>query len=190
MGRYRMYRRELSPNELKSVRLKYHQYIENARGGFLTKNQKLRLLKLKHGEEGTTEADFWYRLKQSAKGAIADLQMICDIADDEQIKEIFQKIPLHKVIKNETIKDADLISIDKLIASVLVSNWRNKNKDDLWKAILVHYLMESCLNYTITSGLLMTKSHVRLIEEMRDLVKAIVGVAIQVPKDRREGVII
>ena len=185
-----MYRRELSPNELKSVRLKYDKYIENARGGFLTKNQKLRLLKLKHGEEGTTEADFWYRLKQSAKGAIADLQMIFDIADDEQIKEIFHKIPLSKVKKKEIITDADLVSIDRLIASVLVSDWKNKNKDDLWKAILVDYIMESCLNYIITTGILMTQSHMRLIEEMRDLVKAIVGVAIQVPKDRRDGVII
>jgi len=181
-----MYRRHLSKNELKLIDEKYSNY--KSRGGFLTSNQKLRLRGKKKGDEGTTEADFWYRLKKSARGSIVDLQMICDIGDEEQIKEIFQKIPLKKVSKNESLKESQLVSFDQLIASILVSDWRNKDKDDLWKSLLVRDIMSSCLNYTITSGILMTKSHMRLVEEVRDLVDAIVSVSVQVPKDKREAI--
>ncbi len=40
----------------------------------------------------------------------------------------------------------------------------------------------------MTSGILMTKSHMRLIEEIRDLVDAIVSVSVQVPVDKRGAV--
>src|SRR3989344_2576856 len=140
-----MYRRQLSKTELKSIQEKYGNY--KSRGGFLTSNQKLKLLCKKKGEEGTTEADFWYRLKKSSRGSIVDLQMICDIADEEQIKEIFQKIPLKKVSKNEPLKESQLVSFDQLIASILVSDWRNKDRDDLWKSLLVRDIMTTCLNY-------------------------------------------
>ncbi len=139
-----MYRRQSSKNKLKSIQEKYRNY--KSRGGFLTSNQKLKLLCQKKGGEGTTEADFWYRLKKSSRGSIVDLQMICDIADDEQIKEIFQKITIGKVSKNKPIEESQLVSFDKLIDSILVTDWRNKGMDDLWKSLFVRDIMNSCIN--------------------------------------------
>ena len=182
-----LYRRELSENDKTSLKKKFKNHIENSRNSCLTKNQRLRLLEIKKKEHGTTESDFWYRLKKDAKNAIVDLQMICNVADDEQIKEIFQHIPLKKIEKNVPIKDEDLVSLDRLISSILVTNWRSEKKDDLWKALLVKELINACLNYIVTSGILMTKSHMRLVDEIRDLVNAVIGIAIELSPDRRRG---
>lgn len=182
-----MYRRYKTQNELKPYQKKYKEYLKRSRGGFLTKNQKMRLLGLKHGDEGTPEADFWYRLKQSAKGSLVDLQMIFDLADDDQSSEIFQRIPLVKKGKNQALSDDEFITFANLICTVLVTDWR-KESYDIWKAFLVNDLMNNCLNFIATSGILMTKSHMRLIDEMRDLIDAIVGVASQVPVKNRRGV--
>jgi hypothetical protein len=183
----RQYRRELTPDQKESLRVKYRDYLQYSRGGFLTTNKRKRLLEIKKGDEGTPEADFWYKLKQSARDSIVDLQMICDIADNEQIKEIFQRIPIKKIEKNVPIKNEDFVSLPRLISSVLVTNWRSEKKDDLWKALLVKELINACLNYIETSGILMTKAHMRLIDEIRDLVNAVIGVAIELPPDRRRG---
>ena len=183
-----MYRRYNTQNELKPYQKKYKEYLKRSRGGFLSKNQKLRLLGLKKGDEGTPEADFWYRLKRSAKGSLVDLQMIFDLADDDQKREIFQMIPLVKKQKNQGLSDNEYITFANLISNVLVTDWRQKESYDVWKAFVVKDLMNSCLNYITTSGILMTKSHMRLIDEMRDLIDAIVGVASQVPVKNRKAV--
>ena len=74
--------------------------------------------------EGTTESDFWYRIKQSSRGSLADLQMICDIADREQIREIFRSAVLTKKYnKNESIPKKDKISLDSIIETILMTKF-------------------------------------------------------------------
>lgn len=182
------HRRELTDNQKKSLLIKYQEHLQHSRGGFLTTNKRKRLLGTKRGDEGTPDADFWYKLKQSARDSIVDLQMICDVANRDQIKEIFQFIPItESVKKGKTVDPESLVSIDGLIWSVLLVK-KSKNDDDVWKALLVKDIMEKCLNYIMLSGILMTKSHQRLIEEMRDLMDAIVSVSVQVPIEKRDAV--
>lgn len=182
-----MYRRELNKNEKTSYQNKYREYLAKSRGGFLTKNQKMRALELKHGDEGTIESDFWYRIKQSSRGSLVDLQMICDIANENQIKDIFGDfILIKKYKKNESIPKNERISLDSIIETIL--SRKSDKHDDLWKAIMTRDIMEKCLDYTKESGLLMTKSHLRLIDEIKDLMNAIVSVAVQVPVTNRKVV--
>lgn len=185
----REYRRKLSKNSKLSLQKKYADHLKFSRGGFLSTNRRKRLLELKLGEKSTPEADFWYKIKRYARDAIVDLQMICETANDNQIKEIFQSFPIKKTKKpNEPVDWSLFVSISTVLNSVLVFDWRSKETGDLWQTFLLKDIMNECLNYISLNGILMTKSHQRLIEEMRDLIDAIVGASSDLSPDQRRGV--
>jgi len=74
MTSYRKYRRDLTNDRIKTLKTRHKIHLKNK--GFLTKLQKERLLKIKKKERETVDADFWYRIKHSAKFALFDLELI------------------------------------------------------------------------------------------------------------------
>ena len=79
------------------------------------------------------------------------------------------------------------ISLSSLIGTIL-STKHEKNEDDLWKSLLAKDIMEKCFDYIKENKILMTKSHLNLIEQMQDLINAIVSVSVQIPIENRESV--
>jgi len=182
-----MYKRELSKKEKLSLNKKYQKYFKKTGGGFITTNRKLRLFGLKKSSEGTPDADFWLKLKESARGSIVGLQLISDLGHTDQLKEIFGPIHITKNLKNDLSDPSNQISLSSLIETIL-STKHEKNEDDLWKSLLAKDIMEKCFDYIKENKILMTKSHLNLIEQMQDLINAIVSVSVQVPVENRESV--
>jgi len=83
---YRNYTREITDNKLKDLKIRYKLQLKNK--GILTPKKKRRLLKLGKKERGTSDADFWYRIKHQAKHSLFDLQLISEVADGSQLQEI------------------------------------------------------------------------------------------------------
>lgn len=83
----RRYLRELNETERKWLKTYYESHLP--RKGFLTPNQKKRLLGIKRRERGTPDSDFWYKMKRRVQNVIIDLQMISDVTSEMQLEEIF-----------------------------------------------------------------------------------------------------
>jgi hypothetical protein len=95
MSESRLYTRELNDTERKWLKTYYEQHLH--RKGFLTAKQKKRLLGLKRRERGTPDSDFWYKLKHRVQNVVVDLKLICDVASERQLQEMFgEKIRMHE----------------------------------------------------------------------------------------------
>ena len=90
MRKSRGYRRELMNYERALIMRLYENPPRI--GGFLSKRQRLRLLGKKRKERETDESDFWYSIRKSADGALLDLELLCRIAHDNQLREIFRPL--------------------------------------------------------------------------------------------------
>jgi hypothetical protein len=90
MRKSRGYRRKLPTRENELI-LKFYENPPRI-GGFLSKDQRLRLLGKKKKERETEESDFWYSVRKSAEGALLDLELLCKIAHDNQLKEVFRSL--------------------------------------------------------------------------------------------------
>jgi len=114
MTKYREYSREFSPEQLDDLRNSYSDHLRLSRGGFLSDKQRKRLLRLKKKEQGTPDSDFWWRIKESTRDAMMDMKMICDIASEKELQEIFGTKQTRK-------QSDDMYPITKVLSSLLPS---------------------------------------------------------------------
>jgi len=113
MAKHREYSRELSPEQLEELKNRYSEHLKSSHGGFLSDKQRKRLLGLKKKEEGTPDSDFWWRIKGSTRDAIMDMKLICDIASEKELQEIFGT-------KNSK-QSKDVYPITEVLSSLLPS---------------------------------------------------------------------
>ena len=210
-----LYWRQLPPKEWETLKTLYKNHVEINRGGLTSKKFRKRLLGLtkenvaagiksknKENEGGESkDSQFWYLIKESVRYALNDLRLVSETANHKQMKEMFQVTPYvlteefrksskqrKDITKEEQkyLKDQNLYtSFDVLLNSIL-NTPTPKDEDDLWKSLLVNEIMKVCLAHLKKTGVLMTKSHLRLIDEIEDLVDAIVGISVQIShEDRR-----
>ena len=166
MVSYRKYTRDLSIDKIKSLRILHKIHLKNK--GFLTPNQKQRLLKLKKKEHRTPDADFWFRIKNSAKFAIMDLQLISRIADESQLREIFE--PFTTEDYNEHKKgNYTRTQIRDLIESVYTSHMPEKSNRDDWRFKLALDMVTSGIGYFRNMPSFQSKLHTRLFEDVLDV---------------------
>lgn len=147
MIKYREYSRELSSKEMDNLRKRYSEHLKSSLGGFLSDKQRKRLLGLKKKEQGTPDSDFWWRIKQSTHDAIIDMKMICDIASEKELQEIFgtkqirkqpnDKYPITEVLSSllppmlsEDILKERVDQTKSAIASAKIDLDHNKNRPD------------------------------------------------------------
>src|SRR5574337_643649 len=167
-----LYRRELTNNEIGSLKKTYEKHARSIARGFLTREQRMRLLELKKKERGTTDSDFWYKLKRQSKNAIMELQMISDIANDKQLKEIFYEgTPTRS-------------PISELFVSLFPIN-RKTDQDDLWRSSIMAQIVFRSLEWYLQNNTFPTESHQRLI---RDTLDAISVTVYGVPYDAQDGI--
>ena len=169
MSIYRKYTRDLKENKLKALKMRHEIHINNK--GFLTKKQKLRLLKLRKKERWTPDADFWYRIKHSARYSIFDLELISKIADESQLKEIF-----------EPLKKADYANMDKgiykrtdlrfLIEAIFSSHSPEKSHSDDWRFKLALDMVKIGIGYFQNMPAFQSNLHKRLFGDVIDTLDA------------------
>src|SRR2546428_7058747 len=85
------YRRENTKYEWSELLDKYKNLI-NAEGGVFRPDKRRKLLGLKPKADDPPHKDtanFWYDVRKTVKSGLKDLELICDIAHPDQLKEMF-----------------------------------------------------------------------------------------------------
>ncbi|MCH7647397.1 MAG: hypothetical protein IIA83_02160 [Thaumarchaeota archaeon] len=166
MASYRKYRRDLTVDKIKTLKIWHKIHLKNK--GFLTKLQKERLLKIKKKERKTLDADFWYRIKHSAKYAIFDLELISKIADESQLQEIFE--PFTSKDYNEQKKgNYYRTSLRNMIESIFTSHIPEKSNRNNWRFKIALEMVTIGIGYVRNMPSFQSKLHTRLFEDVLDV---------------------
>ena len=123
------YRRELPQYRRKNIIDKYKN-LRDAKGGLFTPTMRRRLLGVKllsSKEYKEDTADFWYDVRKTVKSGLKDIELICDMAHPDQLKEMFTET----LFNEEKAEIAEWFSV-WLKQPEIFSDWlelRQRSKD-------------------------------------------------------------
>ena len=193
------YLRELKSKEINDLKKKFSDHIKPRKNGFLTRKLREKLLRIsKHTESNRENYDNPYEIREHAKSAMRDFQLIIETLTDDRIKEIFKKDFLsdEEQKRKPEINSKDEIEFFQNLPSILNvfdSLFKLKTKivkitykdgkeeksheyvdvidyDDSWKAILAEDILNTCLKFFIEHRYISTKAHQRLVDEIKDAI--------------------
>ncbi|MDE1769516.1 MAG: hypothetical protein KGI28_03045 [Thaumarchaeota archaeon] len=205
------YRRELSKNDQKNLHSKYKDLIDEDGGIFTSdKRRKLLGLKQKHGKYFEDTADFWYDVRTTVANGLKDLELFFEVAHQEQIQDVLHDSPikeevnLGKKYKNieeimelskriptlqktleSLFKDYTKVHTAKSSTGQTYSVSEPIEKDDAWKAMLAEKIVKICMEFFMTHNLISTKAHLRLVEELQDMLNVEVSRTFYLKRDQR-----
>ena len=160
------YTRDLTKHQLDSLRNRYDSHL--ARRGFLSPNRKKRILKLKMKERGTSDSDFWSKIKISARNAITDLELLSEICSDDVLEDIFRDL------RKEDHQSRDKGDYDRTTLPLVLSRLFSTNKKtDVypeWKNVLCAKIIEQSVYYLRNNPKFKTRLHERLFDDVLDTV--------------------
>lgn len=160
MRQFRGYARALQESDGRYVVATYEN--EKRSNGFIPAQKRRELLGLKEKEKSMTESDFWYRIRLFANAGMLDFDLLCWIADDDQLKEIFRQNDgidsMNIDVANDPQKkdgvpadwkvkvDGKVIrtDFDSMFYSLL---YRNPNPVDNWRDLLAIRVAKMCFEY-------------------------------------------
>ena len=171
------YRRKLTREEHKNIVRKYKNH-RDAKGGIFVSRTRRRLLGIKDEKSGLFREDtpdFWLDVRNNVKTALTDLQLICEVANQNQLEEMFQLVPYS--IRKEDPTKASLADVLGVLCKTLIQYKRDKHglspifdtENIPWKAELAYEIVQKCLVFYKENGLITSKAHERLVEEVIDM---------------------
>jgi len=158
------YTRDLTDHRLKSLKTRYKIHLKKR--GFLSPNQKRRILGIKKKERGTPDTDFWYKIRDSAKNSITDLELLSEICSDGVLYDIFRE--LRKEDHQERDKGDYRRTSISLVLSRIFSTTRKPTDYSTWKNQLSAKILEQSINYMRNNPQFKTKLHARLFDDVLD----------------------
>ena len=155
MARYRRY---LSESEQKRILNKYKNH-RDAEGGIFGSDIRRRLMGVKDRKRVLYKhdtTDFWHDVRTYVKNALTDLQLVFEVADPNQLYEMFYPN------QNESSKP----SLDNILRYL----FRYPAQEGLaWKAELAKKITNLCLDFFRDNGLVTSMAHRRLVDEVNDM---------------------
>jgi len=158
------YTRDLTDYQLKTLRTRYKVHLKKR--GFLSPNQKRRILGIKKKERGTSDTDFWYKIRDSAKNAITDLELLSEICSDGVLEDIFRE--LQKEDHQQRDKEDYRRTSISLVLSRIFSTSRRHTDYSAWKNKLSAKILEQSIYYMRNNPQFKTKLHARLFDDVLD----------------------
>jgi|SRR6185312_9006759 len=206
------YRRELSRYDQKNILGKYKKH-QDADGGIFVSDKRRKLLGIKakskkHIHQDTSE--FWYDVRKTVKSGLKDLELICDVAHPDQLKEMFTET-LFKEEKDELAKlqTADdqvkflktIPSLEKFLTALFKDYVVNRYAidkqtsrkytksnvigSDVWKAYLAYEIVVICLKFFTEHNFISTKAHERLVDEVENMLNVEVARGTKLERNER-----
>ena len=190
------YRRKLTTSKNKYILDKY-KHNKNDDVGIFTSDKRRKLLGLKPKDRKIKPdniANFWFDVRNSVKIGLTDLQLIADVADHNQLRQMFELIPF-----SEWDKDISKTDLPKLCRTILSSQPNSRvvkrkgmlvpvenEEDDVWLAHLAYEMVIECFRFFNEHNLVTSMAHERLIDETEDMLNSEIGRAWFVPRGRRK----
>lgn len=200
------YTRELTKKEIGTLQARYEGYCKRKRRGFLSTNEKEKLLRIKKWQDADDQEiyQFFYDIRESAITAFSDFLLLCETLNEKQIIEIFSN-DIHVNDEMKLLKTPECDELErfrrshplfKYVVEFILSD-RSKFKstktekelksiyDDAWQAYLAHDLIRICLNFFREHGFISTKAHERLADEVEDMINVEVSRGIKLKRHQR-----
>ena len=190
------YRRKLTTSKNKYILDKYKHH-KNDDVGIFTSDKRRKLLGLKPKDRKIKHdniPNFWSDVRNSVKIGLTDLQLIADVADHNQLRQMFKLIPF-----SEWDKDISKTDLPKLCRTILSSQPRSRvvkrkgmlvpaenEEDDVWLAHLAYEIVIECFRFFKDHNLVTSMAHERLIDETEDMLNSEIGRAWFVTRGRRK----
>lgn len=171
MSKSRKYLREMSLGNAKTAQKAYKFHMKPHRDGFLGKNHKQKILRLKKWRETSDREvfDFFYDIRERAKSALIDFNMLCEFLSEDQLKSIFteQKKGVVGYYPLTLFLSALLPSPT---ARLKPKELEKLEKDQLWRKLVLEDLVLKALSWYDESGIFETDSHSRLLVDTMDAI--------------------
>ena len=167
------WRKLLTKNKKKVLIKEYSDILKVSRGGLLTTYQRKRLLSLKNVTEGEDEKKLWWDIRNSARTAFLDLKLICDIASDNQLQDIFEPLSESDLSKNKSGRPDVYGKYTRTHLSTFL-NGLLFDKDNLhWKYLLASELIETSISYIRWKPEYDDQLHNRAFNDVLDMIRHI-----------------
>ena len=147
------WREPLTKKDIEVLRKEFEPVLKVSRGGILTTYQRQRLLKIKNKpherkeEKGEDEKKLWFDVRNSSHACFTDLKLICKIASDNQLQDIFEPwtqddLPKRKDGTRDPYKPYTRTTLSTFLIPLLF-----EKDDKLWKHHLSTDLVEVGIGY-------------------------------------------
>jgi len=168
----RRYTRELTESEIKKLKTKHKSQVKPPRDGFLNTDTKKLLLHISNWSDNPSDReiyDFFYEIRERAKSAIFDMQLLCDVLTENQLQTVFGT-------KRYKPQAEDLYPISELLNAITSEEGvkgSSKKKEQLrkdreWRKLVLEDLVVRGLSWYYSSGVFKTDLHRRLIKDTID----------------------
>ena len=177
------YTRDLEVNELRRIQNKHKHHLKSNRKGFLNTKQKSALLRISKAERGTRSDQiigFFYEIRTKAESALKDLELLCDVLNEEQLEKIFLK---KHPVKMENTQQQTIVTdnpIDSLIESLLPHPIfaEKKTQDEIdellkdrqWRKYILENITVKSLHWYFSSGIFKTTAQKQIIFDALDAI--------------------
>jgi hypothetical protein len=167
--------------------IKKYKELRDSEGGIFTSKTRRRLLAVKPDKKlnfREDNYDMWRDIKIYVKNGLKDLELFCETAHPDQVREVF------KTTVDRNIEDLERKpSLEKTL-SILLKDFKtykkkinpendlkysepsNIDRDRVWKAELAYNIIRIALKYFQDENLITSKIHERLCSEVLDMLQS------------------
>lgn len=170
--KYRSYLREMNQKRIDSLNIEYKDSVKPRNSGFLSTKDKEKILHIRNWEQETNEDDlynFFFDIREKAKSAIKDFELLCDTLTEDQLEKTFGKNKTSHSLVSHLIQK--LIPASSHITSKKMKKYEKEslmNKE--WRKDLLNDIIIDGLEWNLHSGLIKTQTEQRTIKEAADVI--------------------
>jgi len=164
------WRKPLTDNKKKVLKKDYSDVLKISRGGLLTTPQRKRLLRITKATEGESEKKLWFDIRNSARGAFLDLKLICDVASDNQLQDIFEPLTNDDLPKKKNGQPDAYGKYTRTDVNTFLNTLLFERDNKEWKYFLASRLVETAINYLRWKPEYDNKLHNRVFDDVLDVV--------------------
>lgn len=166
------YRAPLEDYGQEEIMETYSQYIGNYGGLFGSETrQNLLAINPKNPNPFVDTPKQWSNIKKSVRNGFVDFQLVCKIANSNQLKKMFEHLPYYPQqgpTGSTPIEFLDIVSHNLVpaLSAIFYSDMADDAKQNRWKSELAIRIIGACLDYFLNSHLIRSPVHQRHLSEV------------------------
>jgi len=177
LPKYRAYTRDLDKKQIETLKSKYKEHAKVSREGFLNPSKKERLLHITRGRDESNReiSDFFYEIRERAKSAITDMQLLCDTLNEDQLEQIFGARESFTHEKQVMVGNYLIVNLLKSLIPYSFQFGKDKLtqeqlKEREWRKHFLSELIVEGLLWYFHSGIFKSDSHLNLLFDALDTI--------------------